>query len=112
MQKIEQYVKKKFDAAKQSNVEASMSVLEQEDRKVFSKIQKVLESQGGYSAEKMPSGDFADYIRKVKEIGKDKVSELDRYKYFKDAVPKKIYKIHDNMKKLANKDDKLGDAPS
>ena len=86
-----------------------MKELQQRDKQAFAQS-GLAQPQEGYSAANTPTKAFVEYISSLKEAGKGNVSELDRYNYFKDAVPKRIHKINSSLQKAFKQDDKEGDA--
>ena len=77
----------------------------QDDKNAFDKIQRVLKSETGYSDEKMPNKDFIAYIGLLKNATKENIPAYDRYTYYKEALPKNIKKINDNLKKAFKKEE-------
>ena len=107
MQQIELLVKQKFEDAKKQNTKAAMTALQWSDSEAFSKIQRVLESEDGYSGENLPSKDFQKYIADLRSSAEgSNLPEYDRYTYYKDVLPKRIHKIHSNLRRAFKKEDK------
>ena len=58
----------------------------------------------------MPTKDFLAYISRMKNNdAESNIPEIDRYTYYKTALPKRIHKIHSNLKKAFKKDEEKGD---
>ena len=109
MQQIEQFVKQKFDEAKQRNTQAALKALQQREKQAMEQSNLARHSEG-YTADNLPTEDFLAYVALLKKACKENVSEHDRYTFFKDAIPKRIHKVHTDLKKAFKQDGKQGDA--